>query len=76
MVDDNLQKLMKMHQFTLFDGLENLIRVLVGFEITVDVSLSDQTIVFAMDLILLFVKLNLTLDSTSWAFCTGLDFVQ
>lgn len=39
MVDDNLQKLMKLHQFTLFDGLENLIRVVVGFEITVDVKI-------------------------------------
>lgn len=36
-VDDNLQNLLRLHQFTFFDGLENLIRVIVGFEITVDI---------------------------------------
>lgn len=38
-MDDSLQNLMRLHQFTLFDGLENLIRVLVGFEITVDIKI-------------------------------------
>lgn len=30
---------LRLHQFTLFDGLENFIRVLVGFEITVDIKI-------------------------------------
>lgn len=41
---------MRLRQLTLFDGFENLIWVLVGFEITVDIKNSLQDHVFAHDL--------------------------
>lgn len=50
---------MRLRQFTLFNGFENLIRVLVGFEITVDIENSLQDRVFAHELIYYYLGLSL-----------------
>lgn len=65
MVED-LQTRMCLHQFTLFDDLKNLIRVLVGFEITVDIKIVCKVKQWCFHWIaFIYLFLILTLDSTS-----------